>query len=386
MKKLTSLLLALVLCLSLSAPALADDPGTLEAGMKNILWTSEVMDKSGLAEQDFFVKEEMKITSHEFFNYPDELDGYIAVTKDNVFTVKHNAPKDDGTYITVEGYVFEWVPEGTYPEEESLNCVYNGENGPNGELMLLKNFGYITGDDATRPEIESTLDGWPPSEEHYVQLKAGQSAQFSLASATIPDGALICIRVKLHNPKTGGGVYTQSFFKIDEAAVKAALEKKPETGTAFTDVAANSPYLDAIRWAVEKDITKGTTATTFGPNKYCTVRQILTFLWRANGKPGAGGDERASVTAWAKKLGLQDVESNVCTRATAVSYLWKVAGSPKASKTVSFSDVPANASYAEAVSWAVEKGITSGKTANTFAPNDSCTRGQIVTFLYRASK
>ena len=117
----------------------------------------------------------------------------------------------------------------------------------------------------------------------------------------------------------------------------------------------------------------------------------MTFLWRAKGSPkpnGAvkGGEYYAGAVQWAKEQGLVDgafSAGSPCTRATAVTYLWKLAGSPSV-KVVSFSDVPASASYAGAVSWAMSKGITAGIGGGAFSPDSTCTRGQIVSLLYRA--
>lgn len=152
----------------------------------------------------------------------------------------------------------------------------------------------------------------------------------------------------------------------------------------FTDVPASSPYAASITWAVDQQITNGTTPTTFGPGSTCTVSHILTFLWRANGRPGDEGDERAAVTAWANGLGIDTSDLNApCTRANAVTYMWKAAGSPEPAETASFTDVAADAPYASAVSWAVEQGVTKGTSDTAFSPYDTCTRGQIVTFLCR---
>ena len=160
----------------------------------------------------------------------------------------------------------------------------------------------------------------------------------------------------------------------------------PASTTGFSDVAANSPFAEAIKWAVEQKITNGKTATTFGPGDTCTVSHILTFLYRA--EKGAGsGNERAAVTAWANLLGIDTSNlSAPCTRAMAVNYMWKAAGSPAPAKQTAFADVPSGAEYAKAVSWAVEKGITNGTGGDAFSPGGTCTRGQIVTFLFRASK
>ena len=165
--------------------------------------------------------------------------------------------------------------------------------------------------------------------------------------------------------------------------------------TVFNDVPASSPYAEAVQWAVERRITKGKTATTFGPNDPCIVNQIIHFLGAVN--QVEDGSDGLGVWSWAIESGIiqgdfdecnipEHVYEAPCTRAMAVAYMWKAAGSPTPKKTVSFSDVPASAGYAKAVSWAVEQGITKGTTPTTFSPDKTCTRGQIVTFLYRANK
>lgn len=164
----------------------------------------------------------------------------------------------------------------------------------------------------------------------------------------------------------------------------------------FTDVKTGDYYAEPVLWAVEKGITAGTSETTFSPNENCSVAQILSFLWRANGSPKPttanpfsdvkSGDYYADAAAWAYEKGMVSGTAfggnAPCTRSMAVTYMWKAAGSPNA-KASSFTDVPANADYAQAVAWAVEQEITSGTSATTFSPDSVCTRGQIVSFLYR---
>lgn len=158
----------------------------------------------------------------------------------------------------------------------------------------------------------------------------------------------------------------------------------------FTDVPAGEYYADAVSWAVSQNIAAGVTDTTFAPAADCATAHILAFLWRGAGRPGATAnmtwnDEMAIVTEWTKGWGIAVPElSSVCTRAAAVTYLWKAAGSPEPKSAASFADVPAGADYAKAVAWAVEKGITAGTGPDTFSPDLGCTRGQIVSFLYRA--
>lgn len=159
----------------------------------------------------------------------------------------------------------------------------------------------------------------------------------------------------------------------------------------FDDVPKDSPYNRAITWAVEFGFAKGKTPRTFGPNDPCKISHILTFLYRDYTIPNeyqATLSEREAVANWAKqdfpKL-ITDADNldGFCTRAMAVTFLWKLAGSPVPAKTTSFADIPADAPYAQAVAWAVERGVTNGYGAN-FLPDKICTRGQIVTFMMRA--
>ena len=159
----------------------------------------------------------------------------------------------------------------------------------------------------------------------------------------------------------------------------------------FDDVASGAYYYDAVQWAVDKGVTSGTSKTTFSPNATCTQAQILTFLWNAKGSPKPAGAVNgsayyAAAVQWAKEQGLIDgtfSANALCTRAMAVTYLWKLAGSPQAGSS-GFTDVAASAPYAQAVAWAVSEGITSGTGKDTFSPDRTCPRGQIVTFLYHA--
>ena len=162
-------------------------------------------------------------------------------------------------------------------------------------------------------------------------------------------------------------------------------------GHLMADVKATDWFAQAVMWAMEKGIASGTGEGTFSPNSTCTQGQILTFLWRAYGSPTpsgkvSGNEYYAVPLQWAKEQKLVDEylsAKDPCTRANVVTYLWKLAGSPSA-KAASFSDVPASASYAGAVNWAVENKITSGTSETTFSPEKTCTRGQIVTFLRQA--
>lgn len=165
----------------------------------------------------------------------------------------------------------------------------------------------------------------------------------------------------------------------------------------FTDVKRDDWFAEPVTWAVDNGITTGTSAATFSPNETCSRAQIITFLWRAadSPQPGAFGvfrdvtvtDYYYSAALWAYENGLVDegtfAGNTPCSRSDVVIYLWKLGGHPSAPAT-HFSDVPGSAPYARAVSWAVDRGITNGTGENRFSPDRTCTRAQIVTFLYRA--
>lgn len=180
-----------------------------------------------------------------------------------------------------------------------------------------------------------------------------------------------------------------------------------QTGVgSFTDVLPTDYFADAVLWAVGLKITNGTTNTTFSPANTCTKAEALTFLYRAEGEPTYDPPSDKSVretfdatndgwffayyyeaSCWAYNKGMivpTTYLHDPCTRADFVTYLWKAAGSPKVKATSQFADVPGNAAYAQAVAWAVAQGITTGTSDSAFSPNMTCTRGQIVTFLYRA--
>ena len=142
-----------------------------------------------------------------------------------------------------------------------------------------------------------------------------------------------------------------------------------KAASGFTDVDSGAYYAAAVDWAVANGITTGTTPSTFSPNRICTEWEILTFLQRANGFQPVSAPDAAKL----------------CTRSAAVTYLWQAAGSPKAASGTAFTDIPADSSCREAVVWAVEHQITNGTgDGSTFSPDETCTRAQIVTFLYRA--
>lgn len=169
----------------------------------------------------------------------------------------------------------------------------------------------------------------------------------------------------------------------------------------FDDICGTDYYFDPVLWAADEGITNGTAPATFAPEDVCTRAQIVTFLHRSVGcpmpMPGSpfidvtGGEYYYDAVMWAYGSGITNGTSENtfspeagCTRAQVVTFLWRANGCPAPSAQSShFVDLDASAYYYDAVLWALEKGITNGTSENTFSPEDTCTRGQIVTFLYR---
>lgn len=178
--------------------------------------------------------------------------------------------------------------------------------------------------------------------------------------------------------------------------------KGAEAAPEFDDVKPGAFYFDAVQWAVENGITNGTGKNTFSPNDVCSRYQIVMFLWRAAGQPEAKaavsfadvkpGDIFYEAVQWAVERGITKGTSSTsfspyapCTRGQIVTFLYRSAGSPKVSGTCDFSDVSSGSFCHDAVIWASSEGITNGTSAGRFSPNEGCTRAQVVTFLYRAS-
>ena len=181
---------------------------------------------------------------------------------------------------------------------------------------------------------------------------------------------------------------------LTDYSVLALSDGETPSPTAFTDVPEGSWCAEPVAWAVAEQVTSGTGVNTFSPNATCSSAQILTFLWRAKGMPVPeesqpsvpAGQYYSDAANWALENGVADTfEAELpCTRAMVAQFLWRLAGSPQVSAENPFADVAEDAPYVQAVLWAVEQGITSGTSATTFSPDSACTRGEIVTFLYRA--
>lgn len=208
---------------------------------------------------------------------------------------------------------------------------------------------------------------------------------------------------KLTLKDNGDGTYTFTMPASKVTVTAAFAEKKAEPiapEKLFADVSAEEYYYEAVKWASENGVTGGIGENLFGAKLPCTRAQIVTFLWRAAGSPEPKGMSGfvdvsadayyAKAVAWAVEQGIVSGTSAttfspdaVCTRAQSVAFLYRAFGE-KVNKAAGFSDVSADAYYADAVAWAVENGVASGIGGGLFAPDQNCARGQIVAFLYRA--
>ena len=199
-----------------------------------------------------------------------------------------------------------------------------------------------------------------------------------------------------------GGKASWAFDHASDYAI--VIDKESHEPMTFTDVPDSAYYAEAVNWAVAKKITGGIGNNLFAPGRPCTRGQIVTFLWRAVGSPAPKGTAKVpadvlpgsycyDAVAWAVENGITGGTGDgkfspdaTCTRAQAVTFLYRASGSPAVSGSAAFSDVAADAYYASAVKWAEKNGITGGIGGGLFGSGNNCTRGQIVTFLYRAMK
>ena len=203
--------------------------------------------------------------------------------------------------------------------------------------------------------------------------------------------------LKLTDKGNGKYIFTMPASKV---TVSATFAPEKSAADYFADVPANSYYADAVLWAAKNGITGGIGNGLFGPNQPCTRAQIVTFLWRAAGSPEpkamssfsdvSADSYYAKAVAWAVENGITTGTGDgkfspdaTCTRAQSVTFLFRAIGKLVDSKA-EFSDVLTDSYYANAVAWAVENGVTNGIGDGLFGPDNSCTRAQIVTFLYRA--
>ena len=307
--------------------------------------------------------------------------------------------QDYGTAITAPadptktGYTFAgWTPAipTTMPAENltvTAQWRYNG-GGSSG-------YSYYT--------IKATAGaGGSISPTGSVSVREGRDQTFTIT----PDKGYAVSNVKIDG-KSIGAVKSYTFENVSRPHTIEVIFMKangnPQAGV-FVDVATGSYYEDAVDWAVENGITQGTDDTHFVPDGICTRAQAVAFLWRAAGSPKPetctmpfadvpAGSYYYDAVLWAVENGIAKGTSDTtfspnmtCSRAQIVTFLWRSEKSPAAGTANPFADVKSTAYYADAVLWAVKENITRGTTNTTFSPDADCTRAQIVTFLWRCKK
>ena len=293
-----------------------------------------------------------------------------------------------GTGLDGENNMTVTIPKGsTGNRSYTAHWRYNGGGG--------SGYSYYT--------IKATAGtGGSISPSGNVSVREGRDQTFTIT----PDKDYAVANVKIDG-KSIGAVKSYTFENVSRTHTIEVIFMKangnPQTGV-FVDVATGSYYEDAVDWAVENGITKGTDDTHFSPDGICTRAQAVTFLWRAAGSPEPEtrtmpftdvpvGSYYYDAVLWAVENGITKGTSNTtfspnmtCTRAQIVTFLWRSEKSPAAGRANPFADVKSDAYYADAVLWAVKENITKGTTNTTFSPDADCTRAQIVTFLWRCKK
>ena len=293
-----------------------------------------------------------------------------------------------GTGLDGENNMTVTIPKGsTGNRSYTAHWRYNGGGG--------SGYSYYT--------IKATAGtGGSISPSGSVSVREGRDQPFTIT----PDKGYAVSNVKIDG-KSIGAVKSYTFENVRRTHTIEVIFMKangnPQTGV-FVDVATGSYYEDAVDWAVENGITQGTDDTHFSPDGICTRAQAATFLWRAAGSPKPetrtmpftdvpAGSYYYDAVLWAVENGITKGTSNTtfspnmtCTRAQIVTFLWRSEKSPAAGTANLFVDVKSTVYYADAVLWAVKEDITKGTTNTTFSPDADCTRAQIVTFLWRCKK
>ena len=304
---------------------------------------------------------------------------------------------------TKSGYTFTgWSGTGLTGEN---NLTVTIEKGSTGNRSYTAHWHYNGGGSSgySYYTIKATAGtGGSISPSGSVSVREGRDQTFTIT----PDKGYAVSNVKIDG-KSIGAVKSYTFENVSRTHTIEVIFMKangnPQTGV-FVDVATGSYYEDAVDWAVGNGITQGTDDTHFSPDGICTRAQAVTFLWRAAGSPKPEtrtmpfadvpvGSYYYDAVLWAVENGIAKGTSDTtfspnmtCTRAQIVAFLWRSEKSPAAGTANPFADVKSTAYYADAVLWAVKENITKGTTSTTFSPNADCTRAQIVTFLWRCKK
>ena len=284
----------------------------------------------------------------------------------------------------------------------TLTVVYVGDDNYNGdnascEVSVTRHVSAPSSGNTvsvpSTPNGTMTVNPSTASKGETVTITTKPSEGYELGSIEVLDKNGDSLKLK----DLGNGKYS---FVMPDGKVSVEAEFVKTAATSFADVPANAYFADAVKWAVDKGVTNGMTETTFGPYESCTRAQIVTFLWRAAGSPEPKAMSSftdvpanayyAKAVAWAVENGITNgmtettfAPNATCTRGQSVTFLYR-ALKGTASGSTNFTDVKSDAFYADAVNWAVASDVTNGTSNTTFSPNADCTRAEIVTFLYRA--
>ena len=337
------------------------------------------------------------------YTYTGE-DQTYQITADDVYTVTGNVKKDAGEYTVTIGLKDKantiWAGKDNADDLEYAFVIYKAaQDAPAAPTRKDRSYTSITlngvAANSTGATAEYSMDGenWQPSPT-FTGLTSGTTYTFYVRYAATDN----------YNASPASDAVKFTTCRHSSATVTPTPTPKPEPtpddSSKFADVPANAYFADAVKWAVDKGITNGLSDTMFGPYESCTRAQIVTFLWRAAGSPEPKTASSftdvpvstyyAKAVAWAVENGITNgmtettfAPNATCTRAQSVTFLFRAIGKLVDSKA-EFSDVLTDSYYANAVAWAVENGVTNGIGDGLFGPDNSCTRAQIVTFLFRA--
>ena len=387
-------------------------------------WNVVVYDDSTVANalrlENVYAYEDITLSVNDEAELPTELpkllpenSGYHLewrIVKVGAYGASYKTSDDN---ITLENGKIKLTKAHTGSEKTRLDLVAVKDNSDTYRTLPKTSLFYVTVSET--PVIELTGLTLTPKK---VDLEVGKSYQLSAVKEpanaegsltwTSSKPAVAAVDKSGKVTAKGEGTATITVTCGTKSAACTVTVSKPLVpevpGTTFTDVPAGAYYEEAVGWAVEKGITKGTSDSTFTPDGVCTRAQAVTFLWRAAGSPAAkagslpfadvkAGSYYDDAVRWAVENGVTVGTSATtfspnatCSRAQIVTFLWRAQKSPAAGSANPFDDVAGNAYYADAVQWAVQKDITKGTGATAFSPDANCIRAQIVTFLYRSMK
>ena len=338
MKKTLSLILALILCLTIAAPAFAAAPQSAEDALELFNIYADVDD----------------VDRHWVEHWLDlDLAAWDTVGGRKTYTVKESR-STTGYYVFDSATKIEITNDSTTDDNYiwlRVDCFVKAENGRYMTTYDNSSFGYSLR--KSGEFVRLVVDDAAGSSQPRLEAKAGKSIEFStseLAVSGLPKDAVYMLTVCHDYPGEDIRWSHRFYFVIDDARADKLAAGQQETHNTsptgrnpFTDVPSNEYYHDAVLWALENGVTAGTSDTTFSPYSTCTRGQVVTFLWRASGCPDPFTLENP------------------------------------------FKDVKPTDYYYKAVLWAYENSITAGSTATTFAPDDKCTSAHVITFLWRAN-